>query len=113
MNAELPPFENGEHNSKNASTINRVITPLTLDAVVHVLSIPIIIAAYYAHDVWTYNLSLSQCLYINSSCSVYVNPCCSIYCIQNNKRSAEKGGNKRRQEITEAVEKRKRGGCQT
>ena len=51
MNAELPPFENGEHNSKNASTINRVITPLTLDAVVHVLSIPIIIAAYYAHDV--------------------------------------------------------------
>jgi len=28
MNVELPPFKTGEHNSKNASTINRVITPL-------------------------------------------------------------------------------------
>jgi len=28
MNAELPPFKIGEHNSENASTINRVITPL-------------------------------------------------------------------------------------
>jgi len=29
MNAELPPFKNGEHNSENASTIDPVITPLT------------------------------------------------------------------------------------
>ena len=28
MNAELPPFKNGEHNSKSVSTIDRVITPL-------------------------------------------------------------------------------------
>ena len=28
MNAQLPPFKNGEHNSESASTINRVITPL-------------------------------------------------------------------------------------
>jgi len=28
MNAELPPFKNGEHNSESASTINCVITPL-------------------------------------------------------------------------------------
>ena len=28
MNAELPPFKNGEHNSESASSINRVITPL-------------------------------------------------------------------------------------
>jgi len=28
MNAELPPFKNGEHNSESASTIDRVITPL-------------------------------------------------------------------------------------
>ena len=28
MNAELPPFKNGEHNSDGASTIDRVITPL-------------------------------------------------------------------------------------
>jgi len=27
MNAELPPFKNGEHNSENASTIDRVMTP--------------------------------------------------------------------------------------
>jgi len=30
MNAELPPFKNGEHNSESASTIDLVITPLTL-----------------------------------------------------------------------------------
>ena len=29
MNAELPPFKNGEHNSECASTIDRVITPLS------------------------------------------------------------------------------------
>ena len=29
MNAELPLFNNGEHNSKSAPTIDRVITPLT------------------------------------------------------------------------------------
>jgi len=29
MNAELPPFKNGEYNSESASTINYVITPLT------------------------------------------------------------------------------------
>jgi len=28
MNAELPPFKSGEHNSDSASTIDRVITPL-------------------------------------------------------------------------------------
>ena len=28
VNAELPPFKNGEHNSENASIIDRVITPL-------------------------------------------------------------------------------------
>jgi len=28
MNAELPPFKNGEHNSEGASTIDRVMTPL-------------------------------------------------------------------------------------
>ena len=28
MNAELPLFKNGEHNSESASTIDRVITPL-------------------------------------------------------------------------------------
>ena len=28
MNAELPPFKNGEHNSESTSTIDRVITPL-------------------------------------------------------------------------------------
>ena len=27
-NAELPPFNNGEHNSESTPTINRVITPL-------------------------------------------------------------------------------------
>jgi len=30
MNAELPPFKNGEHNSKSATTIDRDITPLSL-----------------------------------------------------------------------------------
>ena len=30
MNAEMPPFKNGEHNSESASTIDRVITPLKL-----------------------------------------------------------------------------------
>jgi len=29
MNAELPPLQNGEHNSKSASTIDRVMAPLT------------------------------------------------------------------------------------
>jgi len=29
MNAELPSFKNGEHNSESVSTIDRVITPLT------------------------------------------------------------------------------------
>jgi len=29
MNVDLPPFKNGEHNSENAPTIDRVITPLT------------------------------------------------------------------------------------
>jgi len=29
MNAELPPFKNGEHNSENVSTIDPVITPLS------------------------------------------------------------------------------------
>jgi len=28
MIAELPRFQNGEHNSENASTIDRVISPL-------------------------------------------------------------------------------------
>jgi len=28
MNAELPPFKNGDHNSKSASTLNQDITPL-------------------------------------------------------------------------------------
>jgi len=28
MNAELPPFKNGEHNSESASTLDRDITPL-------------------------------------------------------------------------------------
>jgi len=28
MNAELPPFKNGEHNSESVSIIDRVITPL-------------------------------------------------------------------------------------
>ena len=28
MNAELPPFKNGEHNSESVSTIDRVIIPL-------------------------------------------------------------------------------------
>jgi len=28
MNAELPPFKNGEHNSESASILDRVITPL-------------------------------------------------------------------------------------
>jgi len=31
MNAELPPFENGDHSSENASTIDRVITPVLPD----------------------------------------------------------------------------------
>ena len=30
MNTKLPPFKNGEHNSKSASTNDRVITPLKL-----------------------------------------------------------------------------------
>jgi len=30
MNAELPPFKNGEHNSEKATTIDRVITPLRM-----------------------------------------------------------------------------------
>jgi len=30
MNAELPPFKNGEHNSESTSTIDGVITPLTI-----------------------------------------------------------------------------------
>jgi len=30
MNAELPPFKNGEHNSESASTIDRVTGPLKL-----------------------------------------------------------------------------------
>jgi len=29
MNAELPSIKNGEHNSESASTIDRVITPLS------------------------------------------------------------------------------------
>jgi len=29
MNAELPPFKNGEHNSESTPTIGSVITPLT------------------------------------------------------------------------------------
>ena len=29
VNAELPPFQNGEHNSESVSTIDRVITPLS------------------------------------------------------------------------------------
>jgi len=28
MNAELPPFKNGEHNYESVSIIDRVITPL-------------------------------------------------------------------------------------
>jgi len=30
MNAELPPFKNGEHNSERASTVDRDITPLSI-----------------------------------------------------------------------------------
>ena len=30
MNADLPPFEKGEHNSESESTNDRVITPLRL-----------------------------------------------------------------------------------
>ena len=30
MNAEMPPFKNGEHNSESASTIDGVITPLSM-----------------------------------------------------------------------------------
>jgi len=30
MNAELPPFKSGEHNSENASIIDRGITPLMI-----------------------------------------------------------------------------------
>jgi len=30
MNAELPLFKNREHNSESVSTIDRVITPLTV-----------------------------------------------------------------------------------
>ena len=30
MNAELPPFKNGEHDSKHASTTDHVITPLRM-----------------------------------------------------------------------------------
>ena len=30
MNAELPPFKNGKHNSKSVSTLNRDLTPFTL-----------------------------------------------------------------------------------
>ena len=29
MNAELSPFQNGEYSSENASTIDRIITPLS------------------------------------------------------------------------------------
>ena len=29
MGAELPPFKNGEHNSRSASTIDRFIAPLS------------------------------------------------------------------------------------
>jgi len=32
MNAELPAFKNGEHNSENGFTIDRVITPLKIRA---------------------------------------------------------------------------------
>jgi len=32
MNAELPSFKNGKHNSESASTIDRAITPLMLIA---------------------------------------------------------------------------------
>jgi len=35
MNAELPPFKNGEHNSESTLTIDRVITPLTLFHTLH------------------------------------------------------------------------------
>jgi len=38
MNAELPPFNNGEHNPESASTIDRIITPLSVgrsDILVH------------------------------------------------------------------------------
>jgi len=31
MNAELPPFKNGEHNSESESTIDRVIPPLNVE----------------------------------------------------------------------------------
>ena len=31
MNAEVPPFQNGEHNFECASTIDHVITPLKSD----------------------------------------------------------------------------------
>ena len=30
MNAELPPFKNGKHNSKSASSIDSIITPLII-----------------------------------------------------------------------------------
>jgi len=30
MNAELPPFRNGEHDSESESTIDRVITSLII-----------------------------------------------------------------------------------
>ena len=30
MNAELPPFKNGEHNSESVSTLDRDITPLAI-----------------------------------------------------------------------------------
>jgi len=35
MNAELPPFKNGEHNSEKESTIDRVIIPLTTELTVY------------------------------------------------------------------------------
>jgi len=30
MNAQLPPFKNGEHNSESAYTVDRDITPLNI-----------------------------------------------------------------------------------
>jgi len=38
MNAELPPFKNGEHNSQSVLTIDRVITPLSSSLAVTDLS---------------------------------------------------------------------------
>jgi len=35
MNTELPPFKDGAHNFKSASTIDRVITPLSLELIIH------------------------------------------------------------------------------